>query len=129
MSRRLMYPHTITIINHHNSRGDVINYFHTIEGVHYQDTQKVDTGRTDHISNNKGYVQIPKKHKGYLPPDQWAKSTDKDKFWTLKEDDKIVKGVPLTDIVEDIEGIRTIESIEDIDYGIVIPHHYGVTLK
>lgn len=125
---KAMYPHTITVINEYNYRGDITYYFKTLEGVHYQDKQAERTGTTEHFTNNNGYIQIPHELEGYLPPNEW-KDSDKSKFWTLKEHDKVVKGVVSTTDIDEIEGIRTIESIENVDYSFILPKHYGVTLK
>ncbi|WP_300733630.1 hypothetical protein [Pseudomonas sp.] len=124
-----MYGHTITIINSINERGRLTYYTHTIKGVHYQDKQGVKTGTENHVTDNQGYVSIPRSVKGYVTEEEYVKLIDKVGYWTLKEDDFIVKGDVLNAIPEKTAGKRTIQSYENIDYGIVIEGHYGVYLK
>lgn len=124
-----MYPHTITIINVINERGRLTYYSKIITGVHYQDKQTVRTGSKEHFSDNQGYVQIPKSIGGYVTPSQYEELLDKTNNWTLKENDFIVKGSHTENDPKIMDGVRTIKSIEDIDYGITIPHHFGVDLK
>lgn len=125
----MMYPHTITVINFHNERGREKAYTHVLKGVHYQDTQGVKTGNTFHYTDSEGYVQIPHSIEGYLSPQEWLNSPDKDKYWTIKENDLIVKGTALADNPRDTYGARSITKFENIDYGIIVKGHYGVYLK
>lgn len=124
-----MYPHTVTVINQINVKGSLQTYYKELVGVLYQDKQGVRTGDTSVTTDNQGYVQIPKSVGGYLPPKQYAKLTDKSNNWTIKENDFIVKGSHVGIPLDDLDNVRTIVSDEDIDYGIVIPPHYGVYLK
>lgn len=114
-----MFPHTITIVNRHMNKGVVTEYSHEIIGVHYQDKQNVRTGSTEHFTDNNGYVQIPLASAAdYVIPDEWNALADKSSKWTLQENDFV-----------EHRNKRTIVSIELIDYGITIPHHFGVELK
>lgn len=127
-----MYPHTITIINLINVKGQLQAHYKTLHEVLYQDKQAVKSGSESQYTDNNGYVQIPHKIEGYLTPEQYKSQVDKTNYWTLQENDYIVKGVvdevPMNEL-NDIEGLRTILSIENIDYSIVLDKHYGVYLK
>ena len=125
-----MYNETITIINVLNVKG-IITYFPTVLiGVHYQDKQGVRTGTTVQFTDNQGYVQIPQEVIGYKPIEEWKALTDKSTHWTLQENDFIVKGSNYNQVdIKKTPGLRTIDSVENIDYGIIIEPHFGVTLK
>lgn len=124
------YPHTVTVINKENKKGRITYFTHVLEGVHYQDKQGIKTGDSVQFTDNNGYVQIPKNLEGYVSPQKYKGLEEKQGQWTLKEGDFIVKGVDIneSDILS-TEGLRTIDSIEDIDYGFTLTGHYGVTLK
>lgn len=125
-----MYPHTITVINTYNVKGVLSTFKTVISGVLYQDNQKVRTGSIEHISDNKGYVQIPESQLvDYVTPEEWLKLSDKSSKWTIKNDDFILKGETTETDYNKINAKRTIESHEYIDYGIFLPKHIGITLK
>ena len=98
----------------------------------YQDTQKVISGTQERLSDTQGYVQIPSSHvssKTYLSPSDWKVKNDKDNYWTLQtNEDYIIKGEHF-DIDISNSSARLIVGVEDIDYGITIPQHYGIYLK
>lgn len=127
-----MYNQTVTIINLVNEKGRTTAFFHTLNGVHFQDKQGVRTGNQDMFTDNQGYVAIPHALTGYLSPLEYAQLNDKTNHWTIQENDYIVKGeqvtVPFVEI-QDLQNVRLINSFENIDYNIVIEGHYGVTLK
>ena len=126
----MMYPHTITVINRKKVGRETLYYPTTLKGVHFQDKQGVKTGNTTHVTDNNGYVQIPHILDGYLEPHKWEELTVPDGYWTLKENDFIVKGDTINlEAPQDTVGARTIDSIENIDYSIFISKHFGVTLK
>lgn len=129
-----MHSHIVVIINRlQGHRGAIDLYPTLIPKAHYQDMTGVKLGNTDNITNTSGYLQIPSEVEGYLPPHEW-KLSDKVGKWTIQEHDMVLKGsydlaFITKDTINDIQGVRTIESFELVDYGITIPKHWGVYLK
>lgn len=125
-----LYNHTVTVVNKINNKGNVTLHAHVLVGVHYQDKQGIKTGSTVQFTDNQGYVQIPHSIEGYVNPIEYAELKDFDGKWTLKEGDYIAKGIyDLKEGQKTTEGLRTIDSIENIDYAITMQNHYGITLK
>lgn len=124
-----MYPHTITIVNSYSVRGSVAYFATVLKGVHYQDTQGVQLGTTEHFTKTEGYVQIPHDVTGYIDPNEWDELEDKTTHWTLKEGDFVIKGEHVVKKPQEVYGSRSIERLENVDYGIIIEPHFGVYLK
>ena len=124
----MMFPHTITIINYVREKGYSKAYYKVLENVLYQDKQGIKTGQQVSNTDNQGYVQIPESVEGYVPPHEYKLLVDKSEHWTLQENDKIVKGSYIGVPEDDINGLRLIDSFENVDYGITLGSHFGVTL-
>lgn len=141
-----MYPHTITVLNRFIDRGRTTYYATLVGNVLYQDKQAVKTGNETSLTDNQGYVQIPYLNEeailqncyiantDYVKSNEWRTLPNKELNWTLQEEDLIVKGsIDIKeysqDEVDELLDKRTIVSIEDIDYTILVNNHYGVTLK
>jgi hypothetical protein len=124
-----MNPHTVTIINKINNKGQVTYYMFELVGVHFQDKQGIRTGETSAITDNQGYVQVPYSVDGYLPSVDYEKLSDKSNNWTIKEGDFIAKGSHKNEPFNDIANKRVIADFENVDYGITIAPHFGIYLK
>ena len=127
-----MYTHTVYIINIYRGLRGALEYFITeLNGVHYQDSQAVRLGSTEHLSSNQGQLIIPHSVQGYVPPHVWNQLEDKTSGWTIQEHDLVVKqGLDLNlETPQKTKGARTVESIENIDYSIAIGNHYEIKLK
>lgn len=112
-----MLRQDITVVNRYSNRGKVTEYSTNLK-AHYQDTQKVQLSTTEHFTSVQGYVQI-RDLKDYVPENEWVELEDKTQKWTMQNGDYIeYKGKS-----------RTVESFEDVDYGLVLPRHIGVNLK
>lgn len=127
-----MFPHTVTIINRFNNRGRITEYFTEISNVFWEDVSSVSLGNEVHFNKDTGYIQIPNDYvsdKDYVVYSEWLKLEDKSTKWTLNAEDYVIKGTTTETNSDNLTDLRTIESVEDIDYGIPMLNHFGVIIK
>ncbi len=101
-----------------------------IKGVFIDDTKIVNTNTNGLEEANSLFLAIPKEtalNNGYLTPKEFSDLQDPNNKFTLKEGDKIVKGLIDTDyetdvdIVKNNEYVYTITGIDFKDFG-SMPH-------
>lgn len=126
-----MYPNTITIFNKTVIKGIEQFYPTIIKNVAYRDKVGVKTGTQVQLSENEGFIQIPKVSlQDYLPKEQWEVLTDKSTKWTTQDNIYVIKGEHSDKDLNWItkNGARLVKSYEVIDDGFVVDGHIGLYL-
>lgn len=123
-----------------------------IYSVVWQATRAISGARTGLLASNVALVLIPFERKGatYLDPKAWLELADKAGYWTLKNDDVIVRGVctdeitdavaatetdpavpayTMTNLRQDNEEVVVISSIDAMDQGSPNVQHFEVGCK
>lgn len=126
-----MFDKNITIFCYwRDSKGEEKYIRKQIEGVFIDDTKIVNTNTNGLEEANSLFLAILKEtafNNGYVTPKEFANLEDPSKNFTLKEGDKIVKGLIDTDYETDVdiaknnEYVYTITGIDFKDFGSV-PH-------
>lgn len=123
-----MFPHTITVLNKVLKDDDVVYFPSVLNGTLFVRLAASSKSTTGLDPSNTVKVTIPmsvKSQKPFISSLQYAKLSEEEKrgFFTLKEDDIIVKGnisleeISLEAINSNYEEKMVIKSVDTFDFG------------
>lgn len=145
----MIFDKSITLYNaYYDREKDLICYKRTyITGVHIEGSNSVRQGSKGSLNTQDNYcIYIPfnanTEGKEYISPYKFENLTDteKDKYFTFNNDDKIVKGITdfnltgvahfsIKDLEQYVDEVLNITSIKKNDYGSEYMRHWKVGAK
>jgi hypothetical protein len=132
----MITPHDMTVYNAYVVAGSTVYQRTQVQGVKWENRKASNVIRSGLLAADSVVVYVPfERGANYLKPKAWQALTTKTGKWTLKEGDYIVKGLvtdeisggfTITALKAKYDDVVSIKSVDTMDAGSTVMHHWQV---
>jgi hypothetical protein len=132
----MITPHDMTVYNAYVSAGSTLYQRTQVTGVKWENRKASNVIKSGLLAADSVVVYVPfERGTNYLKPKAWTVLTSKTGKWTLKEGDYLVRGLvtdeisggfTITALKAKYDDVVSIKSVDTMDAGSTIMHHWQV---